>query len=65
VIEFRVKNPWTKAGAKWQQIKAQTEAPAHVTLFNMRINGVVYTEYSEEFINAYNKELMWEKLSDS
>ena len=58
MIEFRVKKPWTEAGHKWQQIKARTEAPAHVTLFHMRINGVVYTEYSEEFITAYNKELI-------
>ena len=28
----------------------------------VRIQNQVYTEFNEEFVEAYNKEKMWEKL---
>ena len=35
-----------------------------VRRFNYRINGIVYTENTPEFIEAYNKELLWRRLQN-
>ena len=32
-------------------------------LYRLRFNGVIYTEHSLEFKEAFKKQVMWEKLS--
>ena len=34
------------------------------TYLNFRINGVVYKEYTKEFLNEYSKLKFWETLSE-
>ena len=39
--------------------------PPQVRNFLYRINGIVYTERSEEFLSAYKAEVFWWKLQNA
>ena len=54
----------TKGSDKWRYYPKFLYCgnPPKVVDLDYRINGVVYRSRTNEFIEAYQKEIMWEKL---
>ena len=48
--------PWASSSIKI--------ASSHFEDDNIRINGVIFKEYTPEFLEAYEKAIFWEMLSD-
>jgi len=56
-----------KNSAFWSVLKPEYKLYVSEKSFGsyiFKINGVIYTKYSEEFMKIYEQEWMWENLKD-
>lgn len=68
MLEFRMlSSKYGQVGAlpEWYQPIILPPVSNWLDDYMFRINGVIYREYNEEFIEAYNKERMWGQLNDN
>jgi len=67
MVEFKIIYPEMEIAFKdWTHYKTDWQKPSKVNfaVYIFRINGIEYTEYSEEFIKAYNGDLLWSKIKN-
>lgn len=64
VLEYRYKDG--EGDEEWESLISSQYIkilPIDFNVFELKINGVVYTEWSEDVINEYEKVFAWERLS--
>jgi len=65
MIEFKAAHPWEE-DSDWKTFGKWWAIPdlKNFAVYNFRIDGVVYTKHTAEFITAFEKARFWEKLND-
>jgi len=67
MIEFKIKYPEMDPDFKdWTVFRTDWPTPNKVnfSVYDFRINDIVYEKYNEEFIKAFDCDIIWSKLKN-